>query len=431
MLDNRELAALIWLIIALCAVLSHQRFRASLVSILRSLFQPVILLPLLSLFAWAGLEVWLGARLGLWNAGLTRATILWTLGAGVLLLFDATTASADPDFLRRTVAGTIGVTVFLEFFVNLFVMSLPAELVLQPIAASLAIGAAVAGTRDELRPAKTVLNHLLAVLGFGLVAFAAWQLYQDWDQINQAQLLRGFLLPIWLTVGLLPFLVLLRLYVVYDSVWRRINDLASSARARWRTRWALIVSFHLRHDELRRFTGHWVRQLSEAPTYAAARQVVKAFRKQEKKREQAATEEKERLERYAGVKGTDEDGRRLDCREFEETKKALLWLHTCQMGWYQRRGDRYRADLLDMIGDGLIRFGLPGNHAITLAVAENGQCWYAWRRTVTGWCFAIGAAGPPPDQWQFDGPEPPAGFPGQDPLWGDEPFSDEVNPNWW
>ena len=28
----------------------------------------------------------------------------------------------------------------------------------------------------------------------------------------------------------------------------------------------------------------------------------------------------------------------------------------------------------------------------------------------TGWCFAIGAAGPPPDRWEYDSPEPPGRF---------------------
>ncbi len=50
------------------------------------------------------------------------------------------------------------------------------------------------------------------------------------------------------------------------------------------------------------------------------------------------------------------------------------------------------------------------------------------RRTVTGWVFAVGAAGPPPEQWFYDGPEPPSGYPGSDPGWGRSPF--EQGPNW-
>ena len=100
------------------------------------------------------------------------------------------------------------------------------------------------------------------------------------------------------------------------------------------------------------------------------------------------------------------------------------------MGWHRNRGGRYRDDLLKMIGDDFTRQGLPKESGIALRVSSDGQAWYAWRRTVTGWCFAIGAAGPPPEQWEYDGPEPPHGFPGRDRTWGERPFSDQVNRNW-
>ena len=111
---------------------------------------------------------------------------------------------------------------------------------------------------------------------------------------------------------------------------------------------------------------------------------------------------------------TDAEGRRLDRREFKETTEALKYLATCQMGWYRNRGGRYHGEnLLSALGDWFTRRGLPKDHGIVIRVAKDGQAWYAWRRTVTGWCFAIGAAGPPPDQWEFDGHEAPNGFPGK------------------
>ena len=95
-----------------------------------------------------------------------------------------------------------------------------------------------------------------------------------------------------------------------------------------------------------------------------------------------------------------------DRRELKETIDALSKLHMYQMGCYGNLGGRYRDDLLQIIGKDLTRSGLPEESGITLRVSEDGQSWYAWRRTVTGWCFAIGAAGPPPNQWEFDGLEP-------------------------
>lgn len=94
------------------------------------------------------------------------------------------------------------------------------------------------------------------------------------------------------------------------------------------------------------------------------------------------------------MQGTDDDGRQLDQREFEETRRALRWLATCQMGWYRNRGGRYRQELLDILGD-FTKQGLPAEHGIELHVAPDGQRWWAGRQTITGWYFAIGAAGPP------------------------------------
>jgi hypothetical protein len=52
-----------------------------------------------------------------------------------------------------------------------------------------------------------------------------------------------------------------------------------------------------------------------------------------------------------------------------------------------------------------------------MRVAADGQSWLAWRRTISGWCFAIGSTGPPINEWLYDGAEPPMGFPGGDPEW--------------
>jgi hypothetical protein len=66
--------------------------------------------------------------------------------------------------------------------------------------------------------------------------------------------------------------------------------------------------------------------------------------------------------------------------------------------------------LLDQFGD-LLSSGLPKDHGIVMKVRRDGQAWYAWRRTVSGWVFAIGAVGAPPDEWLYDGSRPPVGYP--------------------
>ena len=49
---------------------------------------------------------------------------------------------------------------------------------------------------------------------------------------------------------------------------------------------------------------------------------------------------------------------------------------------------------------------------IVMTVGPKGRSWFAWRRTISGWVFGIGAASARPDKWTWEGPEgaePPAG----------------------
>ena len=431
MLDNRELAALIWVGAAALWALSTKSVREGFVGVVKAFLKPQILIPLVAMLAWVGLELWVGVRLALWNPALAKGTILWTLGSAGVLLFNCTQFDSDSDlhFFRRTIVATVGVAIFVEFFVNLYVMSLPVELVLQIMVVVPSLMVAVGDQKPEYKSAKVFCERVLAVIGLALFAFAARQIYLDWHQLAARELLLKFALPIWLTVGLLPFLYVFSIYVAYDTAFRRINWEANDGRSRWRSRLALLSALHFRTGTVRRFTGYWTRQLSEAQTFSAARGVVAEFLDDLRRAEQARIDEEDRLRRYSGSQELDDGGRRLDRREFAATIDALPWLATCQVGWHQR-GGRYRHDMLKVLGDDFTRQGLPRESGIKLHVAKDGQSWYAWRRTVTGWCFAIGAAGPPPDQWKYDGPEPPKGFPGKDSLWGDGPSSDQVNRNW-
>jgi len=213
----------------------------------------------------------------------------------------------------------------------------------------------------------------------------------------------------------------------------RIGFATEDRRARRRAKLALVTRLHFRSRDSHAFAGPWIQRIASAPSFAAARQVVTDYRKSRRDAERAAAEEQAQLRRYAGSDETDAEGRRLDRREFRETTSALNWLASCEEGWYHnehRGGRQYRADLLEALGNDFTSHGLPQDSGITVKIAEDGQAWFAWRRTITGWCFAIGAAGPPPDRWEYDGSEPPNSFPGKDRRWGERPFSDEANRNW-
>lgn len=429
MLDNRELAGLIWLGAGILWALSQKKVRDSFAGVVNAFFRPQILVPLLAMLAWVGLELWVGVQLGFWNPGLTKGTILWTVGSAGVLLFNCAQMDSNEHFFRRTIGATVGVAVFVEFFVNLYPMSLPVELVVQFVTVVLVLMVTLGGQKPESKSAKVFCELLLTGIVLALLIHAARQIYVGWHRLDTRQLLLEFALPIWLTGGLLPFLYGFSIVLVYDRAFRIIDWKAKGWGSRWRSRLLLLSTLRFRVGTVRMFSWYWSGKLSEAQSFSAARRVVAEFLDDRQREQQAQKDENERLRRYVGSQEVDDEGRRLDRREFATTIDALGWLATCQMGWYGRR-DRYRDDMLKILDDDFTHQGLPKESGIALHVAEDGQSWYAWRRTVTGWYFAIGAAGPPPDRWEYDGARPPNGFPGIDSVWGKGPFSDQANRNW-
>ncbi len=428
--DNREWAILIWLGIAFLWFMSKEGRRADFEKILHTVLKPKILVMLGAMLSYVALEVWLGSKLSIWRSDMVKPTIIWLVLSGLALAFSFNKASEEPHFFRRTVIGALGITAFLEFFMNLSVLNLLGELILLPILVVLVGISVVTDETAQDQTVKKLVDGLQSLIGFSLFVFISWRLYSNWSEINYHAQVLQLALPIWLTVGFLPFIYFFALYANYELAFMRINMATNDRKARWRARLAFFTKLHFRIHGTRGFAGYWPKEVASAPNFTAARHVVAQFQQSHRDEKQAAVDEADRLRRYTGSNGTDAEGRRLDRREFKETMNVLRWLATCQMGWYQNEEwGRYRPDLLDMIVDFALH-GLPSDSGITMDVSEDGQAWYVWRRTVTGWCFAIGATGPPPDQWEYDGPEPPSGFPGTDHHWGQSAFSDEVNPNW-
>ena len=416
MINNRELALLIWVTISVAALLLHRGLR---LSVTRALLKPIIAIPILLLAGWVLGLAFASARIHLWEGELTIDITVWFFGTALVLLFSATQALNEERFVRQAILGVISVGVFVEVFVNLYVFSLWAELALLPVLAVPPMLSVVAGSGQRFASVKALIDTVLALIGFTLIAYVAFQIVTDWQEFDRTGALRKFALPIWLTIGIVPFIYLFSLYVAYDGAFTWIDFETDQRRQRWRVKLALILALRLRIRDVAEVRGYWARQAADAPTIRDAKRVMEQFKASRRQREHAALEAEERLERYAGVDGADEDGLRLDQREFKETTSALRWLATAQMGSYRNRGGRYRPELVEILKSGFEHCGLPPDHGITLWVADDGQSWWAYRRTVTGWCFAIGAADPPSDEWLYDGPEPPTGPPGEDPAWGE------------
>ena len=92
----------------------------------------------------------------------------------------------------------------------------------------------------------------------------------------------------------------------------------------------------------------------------------------------------------AGSDAVNGRGQRLDDREFLQTREALRWVSGVQVGQHRNHG-RFHPSVVDgwlSAGDFLKR-GLPESHGVQSHVSGDGQQWWAWRKTISGWVLGM------------------------------------------
>lgn len=124
----------------------------------------------------------------------------------------------------------------------------------------------------------------------------------------------------------------------------------------------------------------------------------------------------EREAKNAGSQDLDERGRRVDDREFSETRDALRLVGASAMGWHRQQGG-FRADLVGGVydTDDFTKRGLPADHGIQQRVRADGHEVMYWRETASGWVLglALAAGGDGFGEYLYAAAGPPSGLPSE------------------
>ncbi len=429
-LNNRERASLIWLGILIAFGLSKPTVRKCLRDVLRSAFSPKVAAVWAIYVAWIAGFVALAHWVGVWKNLLTKDTIVWTVTAGLASIVTFTEAS-KPGYFGRAVLKAVGIVALLEYFVTLAKFRLWVELMLQPIVVLFAVAPIVVKKPGSRTPWHRASTWFFAILMFVMVGHTARTLYNSCSKMDWGLFVLRAIWPMALVLWVLIVVFGLAVVASYEHAFLRLDWSRDKVVGAWKPKLGLLLALGLQlrwiHEAAKGGTLHVAHAHSVRSAFQAARS-FKAERIVEKKREDTYQAD---LIRYAGSAELDEKGQPRDKREFRETVRALEWLHICQIGWYRRKPVGYKPDLIERFGDDFTAQGLPIPSGITMVVSDDGQHWYAWRRTLGGHYFAIGASGKPPNQWRYDGPDPPRDFPGIGAEWGDTPFSEERAHNWY
>jgi prepilin signal peptidase PulO-like enzyme (type II secretory pathway) len=277
--NNRQWAFIFWLAVLAIWALSKPDVRSSMRSVLRAALSAKILMPLALLAAWVLGLVVLGSQIGLWTASRVTDTALWFVTAGLVLFGRFDRVSKDRRFVRRTALATFEISALVQVASEFFVLDLALELLTQPVFALLAMMSVVAAQQREHHQVRAVVDGVMTCAGIGLLLYVSVSLINNWDSLDKGDLAQQLALPIWLTIGVLPFIYVLGLFAVYELAFVRIDWKSKAGRwARMQQKAALLASFHMKATEIGAFAGSWQFRLAEAVSFRAARHVIADFR---------------------------------------------------------------------------------------------------------------------------------------------------------
>ena len=276
-LNNREWATLVWLGVVVVLVLWWKKTRQPVLNLVHTAMTSLLAVLVAGLWVWTAGIVFLGAWAHLWTGDLLKDTAIWAIGPALALICGLAKAPTDPRFFRRVILGTAKVSILVEFYVNLQVFGFVQELLLLPVITSLAVLDQFAGTDPKYRPAKRLFDVILAVIGLDVLAYVTITLIASWHQQNPLHDVRELALPVWLTIGAVPYIFGVSLFFNYEWVFRRLAQSSNDVNAVRRAKLALLVGLNVRSHRVGAFYDPWITRLAEAHNFAEARYVVRQF----------------------------------------------------------------------------------------------------------------------------------------------------------
>lgn len=233
-LDSRETAFVVWavLIVGYVAVRSAG-FRSSAQALLRITVGSILAIFIFAATAYLALTVWLLKVVGYWNSPLTKTTLVWFVGTGLVTAFS--TKRKDERYFQRLVLRNVGLAAVITYVMNIHPFPLYVWIVLVPIVLLLAGCLALAQVDPQYAAAEKPCEYVLSGIGIAALTFSIVYVIRHFDELTTGQGGKEFLLPLVLTVSFIPFFYAVALVIVYettltmarirmdDSLYRRIR----------------------------------------------------------------------------------------------------------------------------------------------------------------------------------------------------------------
>lgn len=222
MLNNREIATLLWVVLLAVWVSSKREIRQATCQLLKAITRWKLLACIIGMAAYCILATCFFYYIGYWDFSMTKDLLLWFFFSAIAMAGRFVTSRNDDRILRYALIDQVKLCIFLEFIIGTYVTPLVIELFVVPFGAFLAACDMIARSREEYGDAARVTGATLAVFGVGIVGYAAFRAAFDYRALGSFNTLRAITFPIVMSVSFVPFVYILALISAYENLFIRL-----------------------------------------------------------------------------------------------------------------------------------------------------------------------------------------------------------------
>lgn len=274
-LNNREIAILIWIFIGLVYIAISPK-QKKLRQHLPALFEASIAKPLIRLYAcimiYVSLEILVLYKFGLWELNQTKSTFIWLIVIAIFSCFHVFRAEDTPKFFLKVLWSGVSLVAVLKYIVNIYPFGLIIEVLLLPVYQILLLVYVLADRKEKTNYISQSILLIFFFAGTALVIRACYMALLSITQNQPELLVNNFITPPLLTICFLPFLFVLLLFEVYRRAFLKVNLQFESGFKIGLAKTLAVFLFNFRFDLAERWANHLMQV--NAKSYS---EIIKSF----------------------------------------------------------------------------------------------------------------------------------------------------------
>jgi len=241
--DNREISVCIWGLGLTFWASIQPKIRSSILALIQTAFaKPIIVSVVVFASYFVGL-VWLLSFTGIWAESQIKLTVFWFFSVGLTGFAASAKASNGNAYIQEKVKSLFSISVFFDFFINLYRMPLYAEILFVPFSIILTVMVVYSGYHKEYKNIERFGNRLLTIVGMFIILYAIYKTTTNYQEIATIDNARALALPVIYSLGVLPIFWFFMIYSSYEEVFIRMPFVIENISLHQYAKLSLIKAF--------------------------------------------------------------------------------------------------------------------------------------------------------------------------------------------